>query len=72
MGQTVSTVHKRAQGHWWARFKEDDAFHQALALDANPFAFVALPLEFIPTDAFIRPGLQRRVQVREFCGSGTG
>ena len=24
VGQTVSTIHKRAQGHWWARFREDD------------------------------------------------
>ena len=27
VGQTVNAVHKRAQGQWLARLREDDAFH---------------------------------------------
>ena len=43
VGQTVSTIDKRAQGHWWGRFRDSDAFHQALGLEESPFCFIALP-----------------------------
>ena len=66
VGQTIGTIHKRAQGHWWSRFRESDAFHDALAVDPNPFSFIPFPLEWIPAEDYIRPGLQRRLQVKEF------
>ena len=66
MGQTLSTISKRAPGHHWVRFQEEDAFHLTLGLNVKPFSFVALPLKFISTDNFIRLSLQRRIQVREF------
>ena len=37
VGQTVSTIHKRAQEHWHSRNRLEDAFHQALARDDSPF-----------------------------------
>jgi hypothetical protein len=66
VGQTISTIHKRAQEHWWSRYREGDAFHQALGLDEKPFAYLALPLEWIPREAYMLPGLQRRPQLKEF------
>ena len=66
VGQTVSTIHKRAQEHWWSRLREGDAFHQALALDDNPFSIVALPLEWIPEHEYRLPSLQRKAQVKLF------
>ena len=66
VGQTINTVWSRAQNHWWSRVRESDAFHQALALDVNPFSFIAFPFEFIPRESYIRNGMQRRIQIREF------
>ena len=37
----------------------------------NPFAFVILPLEFIPKDDYVHPGWQCRIQVKEFCKVAT-
>ena len=51
VGQTINTVHLRAQGHWWARAREPDLFHETLALDTSPFSFVPIPLELIPDEA---------------------
>ena len=50
VGQTIRTIHQRAYDHWTARFREADLFHQALALDKDPFGFIAFPLEFIPRE----------------------
>jgi hypothetical protein len=66
VGQTISAIHKRAQDHWWSRFRDDDAFHQALGLEDTPFSYIALPLEWIPKELYMRPGLQRRPQIKEF------
>ena len=66
VGQTISTIHKRAQGHWWSRYRDDDAFHQALGLEEKPFSYLAFPLEWIPRETYMLPGLQRRPQLKEF------
>ncbi len=71
VGQTINTIYKRAQEHWWSRYREDDAFHQALGLEFNPFAFIALPLEFIPREKYVRAGLNRRAQISEFRKAAT-
>ena len=66
VGQTVGTVHKRAQEHWQSRFRCADAFHQALALDDTPFNFIALPLEWIPAEDYIHNGQRRKERVKKF------
>ena len=48
----ANEIYKRAQSHWWARYREKDLFHKALSLDSDPFVFVVLPLEFIPYDLY--------------------
>ena len=66
MDQTINQAYKRAQGHWWSRFWEDDLLHQALELDETPFSFVILPLEFIPESRYKVAGRQQRATLREF------
>ena len=66
VGQIVGTIAERAQGHWWSRYRADDAFHQALALENDPFAYITLPLEWIPSDQFRLSGRGRRQQVAAF------
>ena len=66
VGQTVRTIHQRAYDHWTARFRAADLFHQALALDTDPFGFIAVPLEFIPRERYHKKGMQRKVEVAKF------
>ena len=43
VGQTINEVYRRAQSHWWARFRDLDLFHEALSLEEDPheiFSFV--------------------------------
>ena len=71
VGQTVGTVHKRAQEHWQSRKRCTDAFHQALALDDSPFCFIAFPLEWIPAESYIYPGQRRKERVKKFRAAAT-
>ena len=66
MGQTVRTIHQRAYDHWTSRFRNADLFHQSLALDADPFGFIALPLEFISRERYYKKGMQRKNEVTKF------
>ena len=66
VGQTVRTIHQRAYDHWTSRFRNADLFHQSLALDADPFEFIALPLEFISRERYYKKGMQQKNEVTKF------
>ena len=56
VGQTINTLWLRGQQHWWERDRKPDLLHQAILLDASPFSFVLLPLQWIPLEAYWAPG----------------
>ena len=64
-------IHERAYDHWASRFRLDDLFHHALALDTTPFHFIAIPLEFIPRQAYYRDGMPRSEEVAQFRRAAT-
>ena len=71
VGQTINEVYRRAQGHWWARFRDLDLFHEALSLEEDPFSFIALPLEYIPVEWYHRPHQTRDLTRKRFRQAAT-
>ena len=71
IGQTVNPIHKRVQQHWWSRFRDQDLFHEALALEETPFCFIAIPLEWIPDDLYKAKEQTRKQTVNRFRAAAT-